>query len=314
MAKLADFRFAAPLFVVLSGVCAAASGDSSVTWKGGEGDFEDASNWNPPLAPDVSDAGRRVIRGGTAVLSGDVSIYLGGDLLVGQGGPGGLILKDRAELHLKRHLSIGQSGKSDGDVEILDHASLIVEDGMTAVGQRGTGRMTVAPGAGFRLQRGQFRISEGAEGVVTVAGSLDVPRLLFGSDGEDGPAQNGRLEIGPTGRLIVHEGVRFGGHGFHILEVRKHGADITMGSLQASSSALLRFIADSAGVSPLQVQDEASIDGVVLEVDVDLAKERRLVLLTAARIVGECAEVRWLGQKRGKVEYGPKSIRVITDP
>jgi hypothetical protein len=302
------------LFALWSGLAVAAPAELSIVWRGGEGDFEDAANWTPSETPGPGERGRWIIRGGPAVLSGEASIDLGGDLLVAQGGPGSLILRDRAELHLKRHLSIGQSRTSDGEVEILDKSSLVIEEGMVSVGQRGAGTITVGGEAALRIMRGQLRIGDGAEGSVAVAGILDVPRIIYGGEAASVAAQNGRLAVEASARVNVHHELSFGGSGAHLLEVRNGGAEIILGRLQASPSAVLRFIAGDSGVSPLQVRNEAVVSDAVLEVDADLASDRNLPLLSASRIVGEFREVRWLGEKQGKIEYGPTSVSAIVGP
>jgi len=168
--------------------------------------------------------------------------------------------------------------------------------------------------AALRIMRGQLRIGDGAEGSVAVAGILDVPRIIYGGEAASVAAQNGRLAVEASARVNVHHELSFGGSGAHLLEVRNGGAEIILGRLQASPSAVLRFIAGDSGVSPLQVRNEAVVSDAVLEVDADLASDRNLPLLSASRIVGEFREVRWLGEKQGKIEYGPTSVSAIVGP
>lgn len=304
-----------PLLLVLVFVSTARA-EKNCFWNVEEGELAEAANWKPEETPDLSSTLRWEIRnGGTALVSAGQNSGLGLDLLIASsGGSGTLVLNGDGSLTIQRYLSIGQAGTGTGEVKLNDTSSLYIVNGTLLVGQRSNGSLTIAKGASVVVQSGNTKIAEGMNGTVTMAGRLETPDLFFGSKANADSEQNGTLNFEPGAVLKVGRNITIFSTGHHVLHVNGSGGVFSAGSLVTDSSAVFRFTADKNGVTPVQIQGACNVSDASLEIDLDAytfkGAQEKLMLFQGESLVGEFANVTFLGKTKGKLSYNKKGISV----
>lgn len=290
-------------------------GEKICTWKVLEGDLGAAENWSPELTPELSLRQRWEIQnGGTAVVAAGRTYGLGLDLLIASaGGSGTLRLDGNASLTIKRYLSIGQAGTGQGEVLVNDSATLVIENGTLLVGQRSNGILKVAKGASVVVQSGNIRVAEGLNGTIDLFGSLETPDLVFGARDDAASSQTGELLCHAGSSLRVGKRMTFATMGSHLVQLQGSGGTFSVGSLTANSSVTFRFVADKAGVTPMEVTGSLEISGASLEVSLDHlgSMPKKLLLFKGSSPGGEFGRVTLLGNCKGTVKYEKSGIYFV---
>lgn len=291
--------------------------ETLVAWNVPSGDFQEATNWKPSAAPDLSAGARWEIgNSGTAAVSSGQSVGCGQDLLIGRGtGSGTLLLSGDGALTIKRFLAIGHSGNDTSEVRVSDEATLTIENGSLLVGQRSEGVLAIAKSAKVFVQAGNVKIGEGRNGTVDLAGSLEAPVMSFGSAVATDAEQNSTLKILPGGKLKIAKAVLFMATGRHLVHIVGSGGEFFGGSIKANvGTATFRFEPDAGGVTPLQVGGELDLTSATLELNLDgtsATRGQKLGLFDAGSLAGEIAEVRWLGKRKGSVQYDKAKAKIF---
>ncbi len=304
--------------VLASGIRALpAQSETLIAWNVPSGDFQDAGNWKPSVAPELSSAERWEIgNSGTASVSAGQSVGCGDDLLIGRGtGSGTLLLSGNGMFTVKHILAIGHSGNDASEVVVNDEATLTIEEGALLVGQRSEGVLRVAKPAKVLVQAGNLKVGEGRNGAVDLAGSLETPVMYFGSSVASDAEQNSMLKVSPGAKLKIAKAMLFMATGKHLVHVVGSGGEFFAGSIKANvGTATFRFEPDAGGVTPVQIAGELDLASATLEVNLDgasAARGQKLELFDAGSLAGEFAEVRWLGQRKGAVKYDKGKAKIF---
>ena len=301
MKILPSIVYAVALFALIAG----AQAEKTCAWNVTEGALGDAANWSPEEAPELSSTRRWEIRNsGTATVTAGQSVGLGMDLLIASGrGSGTVILSGDGTVTIKRYLSVGQAGTGSGEVILNDKATLYVENGSLLVGQRSNGAVTITKDASLVVQAGNTKLGEGMNGTIHIAGTFETPDLIFGiRNGE--AEQNGTLDLAAGGKFRASRKISFNDAGNHVVQITGSGGEFSCGSLAVTSVTTFRFVTDANGLTPVVVNGACDVSGAILEVNLDgYTGSKKLPLVEGAKVTGEFATVRWLGQTQGAIKY-----------
>ena len=172
------FRFTALLFFMIA---TTSSGFSDPVFNGvGGADFFDPSRWAPSVP---QDGGRAEIRSGTASLANDLSLQA---LRI----TGGVLSVDGSRLTLERHLLIesgtviANGGTIDGELDVADDASVIINGGGATGSIWSSGSVTISGTAESLELLGGTAVINGS-GVVTGETKVSAASLTVNGVADD---------------------------------------------------------------------------------------------------------------------------------
>lgn len=267
--------------------------NAQITWDAGTGDYGDPVNWggaNPAAGVEL-----RIDNGGTATITtGDD--YAGGFLRPGQAGnSAGHLAMDGGKLRLSgttTSLQLANGAGSTADAT-MEGSSVLQATGNITVAERGSSTMGV--GSNASVTGGILRIgaNTGAMGTLDLSGSWSASQVILLHPNNASVRASFNLN---GGRFSGSGAFTVNANGTAVLNVNGSSGLFSVGGNFTANlgNFTLNFVADTGGVTTLEIGGAIDITGAALNVDLTAYNEpwTRIILMDGESITGTWPKVR----------------------